>query len=82
MSGNREQQEDVFKKKNVDSNTGWIGIQNKTFRRWCNESLKRRGMGMEDPVKDLKDGLMVRPLCRFFSLLLLSGDSHGFFWGS
>lgn len=35
----------------------WQDIQQKTFTRWCNESLKSRGRHINDLIADLKDGL-------------------------
>ena len=50
----------------------WIAIQRKTFTRWANQYLKRRGGEIEDLSSDLKDGLKLAAL-----LEIISGESVG-----
>ena len=42
-------------------------MQKKTFTRWCNEFLKRRGIQIEDLYKDLQDGLVLINLIEILS---------------
>jgi len=55
---NREPEKDVFAERRKQE-TQWVDVQKKTFTRWCNEFLKRRGIQIEDLYKDLSDGLVL-----------------------
>lgn len=41
---------------------GWVAIQKKTFTRWCNSYLVKRGMHIDDLVADVGDGLAMHAL--------------------
>jgi len=46
--------------------THWADIQEKTFTRWINDSLRQRGMKIDNVTDDLKDGLA---LCNLLEIL-------------
>lgn len=51
----------------INENTGWIRIQEKTFKRWMNEHLKHRKLEVEDLTEDLADGLALINLLEVLS---------------
>lgn len=51
----------------INENTGWIRIQEKTFKRWMNEHLKHRKLEVEDLTEDLSDGLALINLLEVLS---------------
>ena len=49
------------------SDAEWKRIQQKTFTRWCNQSLRSRGMEIEDLQTDFADGLKLIALLEVLS---------------
>lgn len=45
----------------------WKRIQQKTFTRWCNQSLKTRGMEISELETDFSDGLKLIALLEVLS---------------
>lgn len=45
----------------------WIVIQQKTFKRWCNEILKRENQKIEDLAEDFSDGVLLITLLEVLS---------------
>ena len=45
----------------------WKLIQENTFRRWCTQSLKSRGIQVDDLSKDFSDGLQLIALLEVLS---------------
>lgn len=41
---------------NVATEDDWKNVQNKSFRRWCNQQLKEKGVELVDLTDDIKDG--------------------------
>ncbi|KAJ5078327.1 spectrin beta chain [Anaeramoeba ignava] len=39
------------------SNTDWVRVQTKTFTKWCNHHLSKKGAKIEDLTSDFKSGL-------------------------
>lgn len=53
-----------------ESSADWIKVQKKTFTRWCNSYLRRRGadeMLVKDLYVDLEDGLLLNSLLQIIS---------------
>ena len=45
----------------------WVGVQKKTFTRWCNTYMQRENMKFEDIYDDMEDGVKLNHLLRIIS---------------